>query len=324
MVQPSQPVQFCVRCNAQWLVRQAPLQWCPRCRGVLLAPARPSDPAERRGWRWAARLPRNGHRTVRTPHVPGPTPHYREVPRWGLLDPPPRAVVEHRPWLERFGARAPLLLLLTAVAFVLASGAEWVRYAVILYNRTRLVDPLLLRGSDIAVWVFGLGAPLLALAAGLAAVGWLVDRRRAGYAARAASDPRPRWAIVAGSVVPLVNLVAPGVFLAELTADAQPRVKRLVRLWWIAWVAGAVLVVSAWAWRRYATVTDSLQRLADGVEFTALVDLFAAGVALLTIWVMREIDGRDILGRTRLPKRWLAATGPAQPVIAPVSKVPAK
>ncbi|MFC4124025.1 DUF4328 domain-containing protein [Nocardia rhizosphaerae] len=294
------------------------MHWCPRCRGVLLSPGRVDAPAAQRNYRWVARRPDHRMRkaavtTVAAP--PGPTPRYTEIPRWGLLDPPPaQAPAQERP-LRGLAAQRDVLLVLTALAFLAAAAAEYGRYLILLRNRTTLIPGWLLWTSDFAVWVFGILAPLCALATAFALVAWLIEARVAAFATRGRRDPRHRFALLAGCLIPGVNLVWPGVFLSELVAaSSDPRAERAVRIWWTAWVASGVILVAATLWRD----ASSLQAEADGVSFTAFSDLCAVAFAVLTLWLVRLLDGRDLRGAPRSAHRWVLAADPAEVVIAPV------
>ncbi|MDO3647535.1 DUF4328 domain-containing protein [Nocardia mangyaensis] len=311
-------VQPCARCGARWAVQGAPMHWCPRCRGVLLSPGRVDAPAAQRNYRWVARRPDHRSRrgeTTTTPAPLGPTPRYSQTPRWGLLDTPPApAGTEPRP-LRGIAAARDLLLASTALAFVLAGIAEYGRYLILLQNRTRLIPGWLLWISDATVLVFGILAPLLALATALSLVAWLIEARTTAFAARGRRDPRRRWSLILGCLVPGANLIWPGVFLTELLGpDPDPRALRAVRIWWAAWVFSGVLLVVATAWRGAGT----LQAEADGVSFTAFTDLCAAAFAVLTLWTVRLLEGRDLRGAPRSTQRWVMAADPAEVVIAPV------
>lgn len=294
------------------------MHWCPRCRGVLLSPGPVDAPPERRNYRWVARKPdhrpaRNGRRPQRDPRS-GP-PRYTEIPRWGLIDVPRPAAAEPAGRLDRAAASVRTLLLWTAIAFGGAALAELGRYLVLLYNRTRLVPPVLLHVSDAAVIGLSIVAQAVAVLAAVAAVGRLIQLRRAAYARLGRSDPRPVRTLVLGCLVPVANLVWPGVFLTELlTGRDDPRTLRLIRLWWAVWVLSGVMVLAALFWRR----AESLQAQADGVVFTALTDAVAAGVALLTLAVLNALEGRDLRGRARSTRRWTVAVDPAVPVIEPL------
>ncbi|WP_405159658.1 DUF4328 domain-containing protein [Nocardia sp. NBC_01499] len=311
-------VQPCARCGARWAVQSAPMHWCPRCRGVLLSPAPIDAPADRRNYRWVARRP--DHRARRS-SVAGrsaasrETPRYTRIPRWGLLDPPPRpAAAAPRP-LTGLTKWASALLITTAALFAVAVVAELLRYLLLLRNRTRLIHPAVLFCSDALVIGAALLALLFALVTAVAVVGWLVDARRAAFREAGLADPRSVRTLVLGCVIPVVNLLWPGVFLTEIVAQrSDPRALRAIRIWWAAWVFGGVVAVAALVWR----TADSLQVKADGVMFTAFTDLVAAAVALLTLAMMRAVEERDVLGRSRTARRWLIAVDPPVPVIEPV------
>ncbi|MFE3542121.1 DUF4328 domain-containing protein [Nocardia sp. NPDC059177] len=314
----SSVVQPCARCGARWAVQGAPMHWCPRCRGVLLSPGKVDAPAAQRNYRWVARRP--DHRTRRAAAAgksaaPSPTPHYTEIPRWGLLDPPPQpAAAAPRP-LRGMAARRDRLLLLSAVAFLLAGLAEYGRYLVLLRNRTRLIPEWLLWFSDATVWLFGTLAPIVALLTALSLVAWLIEARRDAFAADGRRDPRRRWTLIAGCLVPGLNLLWPGVFLTELLGrDPDPRSLKAVRIWWAAWVASGLVLVVATLWRDAST----LQAEADSVSFTGFSDLCAAAFAVLTLWTVRLLEGRDLRGAARSTQRWVMAADPARVVIAPV------
>ncbi|MEV6274707.1 DUF4328 domain-containing protein [Nocardia sp. NPDC051832] len=310
-------VQPCARCGARWAVQTTPMHWCPRCRGVLLSPAPIDAPAERRNYRWIARRPDQRHRRPggNRPGTSSATPRYTQIPRWGLIDPAPAAADAPRSRWQRWTERVEPLLLVTAALFALAAAAELGRYGILLRNRTRLIDPLLLRASDALVIGSAVLALVFALLAAVALVGWLIETRAAAFARAGRRDPRSVRALALGCVLPGVNLLWPGVFLTELAAQrANPRALRAIRIWWCAWILGGAMAVAALLWR----TADSLQAQADGVLFMVYTDLVAAGVAVLTLWVVRLLAGRDLLGRSTLARRWVVATEAAVPVIEPV------
>ncbi|MBF6465555.1 DUF4328 domain-containing protein [Nocardia beijingensis] len=311
-------VQPCARCGARWAVQGAPMHWCPRCRGVLLSPAPIDAPADRRNYRWVARKPdQRGRRAQPSarPATQSRTPRYTQIPRWGLIDPPPQAGAAARRPFEKLTDSVTKLLIATAGVFGLAACAELARYAVLLRNRTRLIHPAVLFASDALVIGAGVLAIVFALLAAAAAAGRLIEVRRSAYAAVGRRDPRSPRALAFGSLVPVVNLLWPGVFLSEVAAlRGDPRISRAVRIWWAGWVFGGLVAAAALLWR----AADSLQAQADGVLFTAFADAVGAAVALLTLWVLRTIEGRDLLGRHRTARRWLIAVDPAVPVIEPV------
>lgn len=299
------------------------MHWCPRCRGVLLSPGPVDAPPERRNYRWVARRP--DHRTRRTAATTRvvaprtPTPHYTLLPLWGLRDIPPQPPAAPVLPFDRFTVRRDRLLLLTVALFGLASLSEYGRYLILLRNRTRLIPQWLLWFSDATVWLFGVLAPICALATAFALIGWLLRARRAAYEARGERDPRSMWSQVLGCLIPGVNLLWPGVFLTELLGPRpDPRTHRTVRIWWGLWLVSGLFVVLAVLWRPAGT----LQAEADGVSFSAFTDLWAAGFALFTLYTVRMIEGRDLRGAARSAHRWVVGADPVEAVIAPVTPGP--
>ncbi|MEV4238602.1 DUF4328 domain-containing protein [Nocardia sp. NPDC049737] len=313
----STAVQPCARCGARWAVQTTPMHWCPRCRGVLLSPAPIDAPAERRNYRWVARRPDQRGRKLSSgrPRPPVETPRYQQIPRWGLLDPAVESAPAPQRPLDRLTNRAGVLLIATAAVFAVAACAELGRYLILLRNRTRLIPSWLLHISDAMVWLSALLGLTLGLITAIAMLGWLIETRRAAFAAVGRRDPRLARTLALGCLIPGVNLLWPGVFLTETVAvRPAPRTLRAVRIWWVGWVLGAGCTVAALLWR----TADTLQAKADSVLFTGFTDLVAAGVAVLTLWVQRSMSGRDLFGRTRIARRWVIAVDPAVPVIEPV------
>jgi len=317
--------QICVRCENRWPVTHRPRQWCPACHGVLLSPTTGdgSVPPSRRNFRWVARpagstAPRPEPASRPRRRVLDGTPAYPEPPRWGLLDPPVQEDDEPDR-AETLACLAPTLLAGTAAVFGLAALAEAVRYGILLYNRTRLVDPLVLAVSDALVWATQTVGPVVALVAAVACGLRLITLRRERYAARGLADPRSPLSLLIGLVTPGVNLAMPGVFLTEI-ADGDPRLLRAIRTWWLLWVTDGLFVVVMLMWRQ----RDSLQARADGVLLTALLAALGAAVALAALHVVRLFDDTDLWGRPLQRRRLTHATGPASSPIAPIVPVTAR
>ncbi len=300
------------------------MHWCPRCRGVLLSPAPVDAPARQRNYRWVARPPgRRPRDRMRAANASAPAPaapRYTEIPRWGLRDAPSQPAPLPRRRLAVLTDRAARLVTAAAVLFLLSAAAEFGRYLILMQNRSRLIEPVVAYLSDWSVWFFSGLALVFALLGAIGLVGWLLDARRAAYARTGRRDPRGLWSLLLGCVVPVVNLVWPGIFLIELAREREdPRLLQAVRIWWAAWVVNAVMAVAALLWH----LATTLQAQANGVIFTVYTDLVAAAVAVLSLWVMRLCEGRDLRGRPRVPKRWIATAGPAVPLIEPVHPVAA-
>ncbi len=226
-------------------------------------------------------------------------PAYRDVPRWGL----PRVIWRRTRQLENMssghadrmralaGSAGPLLWLAATVALLTAAAEGW-RYSILLTSRTDAVPAGPLRVSDALVVTGGVLSLLAGALAAFVVLAWLIR----GYAAAAESagvaPARPRWQLVAGVVVPGVNLLLPAAVLAEMEHAAlggdparRPRPSRLIIAWWVVWAAGLLLAAITMLWR----LRDTVQAQADGVLLTAATDVLAAAVAVLTAMVVRRL-----------------------------------
>lgn len=240
-------------------------------------------------------------------------PAYRTVPRWGL----PRVVwrrarqFESAPsgHAERMRALAgnarPLLWLVAALALLSAAAEGW-RYAILLASRTDAVPAGPLRVSDTLVVTGSVMSLLAGALAAFVVLAWLIR----GYATAAESagvaPARPRWQLVAGVLVPGVNLLLPAAVLAEMEHAAlggdparRPRPSRLVISWWVVWVAGLLLAPVTMLWRLRVTV----QAQADGVLLTAATDVLAAATAVLTAIVVGRLTALLAPGQRRRSRR---------------------
>jgi hypothetical protein len=194
--------------------------------------------------------------------------------------------------MRGLAATAVPLLGLTAVLMLATAGAELWRYALLLDSRTDAVPAGPLHASDALVITGGVISLLAGILAGAVTVGWLI--RTCTVAARAVkvTPARQPWQLVAGVLVPGMNLLVPGAVLAELEHTAlgrdpshRPRPSRLVIGWWALWATGLVLVAITMLWN----LRDGVQARADGVLLHAATDLVAAAVAIATIVVVRRL-----------------------------------
>lgn len=243
------------------------------------------------------------------------------MPRWGLIDRPATPLLERESRLERWAGAAPGLLFLLFGLLLLAAVAELFRYGILLYNRARLVSQTTLVVSDALVVFAEVASIVIGIASAAAAVCWLVSRRRALFERAGTREPRSTRSIFLGSLLPIVSLAMPGVYLAELidarAGSDRPRVLTLVRVWWAAWVVNWALVLGSILLR----FRDSLQAQADGVLFSAIVALFAAAVALLTVRVIRTVDDQRWRGsQKRAPTRWVVSVN-KKPVVSETAVV---
>lgn len=231
------------------------------------------------------------------------TPRYRDVPQWGLKDDPPQSRLENADRSEQLADLAGYMLVLTAIVYAAAALAELGRYVILLVNRTRLIDPLVLAISDVSVFAAQASGMLVALLAAICAVFWLLRARRCAFQRSGTTDPRGRLEIALGCALPVLNLVMPGVFLLEVV-HRDPRAVLLVRIWWGTWVFGAALICFNWLWRS----RTGLQAMADGVLLSAFTAAVASGTALLTLMMLRRLERRTVSGRTERRTRWVLAS----------------
>ncbi|MPZ66599.1 MAG: DUF4328 domain-containing protein [Pseudonocardiaceae bacterium] len=240
-------------------------------------------------------------------------PAYRDVPRWGL----PRVVWRRTRQLDTMpsdhawrmralaGSAGPLLWLAATLALLAAAAEVW-RYTILLDSRNDAVPAGPLRVSDALVVTGGVMSLLAGALAAFAVLAWLIR----GYAAAAESAgvaaARPRWQLVAGVLVPGVNLLLPAAVLAEMEHAAlggdtarRPRPSRLIVAWWVVWAAGLLLATITMLWR----LRDTVQAQADGVLLTAATDVLAAAVAVLTAIVVRRLTALLAPGQRRRSRR---------------------
>jgi hypothetical protein len=304
-------IQVCSRCGTRWNVRDRQRAWCPRCQGALLAPTgapalqmaggpqvgpprtpttAPTPPAPRRpsGFRWIAVRPGPPPPPRARRRPLGPTPRYQSIPRWGLVDPITQqaAADERGPKKTASAGAARAVLIGAAVVFALAAGVHVVRYLLLLLNRTVLLPPFIAFGSLLAGVLISLAAIVAVIGAAVALTSWLIGRRAAAFAVHGQGDPRPEWAVWAGCLTPLVNLVWAPIFVLELAQAerAQTRQRGPIILWWIAWVV--TFIICGWAiWTSRAT---DAQGIADNT--VTMIIAYLAGLAVLTL-LWRVLDG---------------------------------
>jgi hypothetical protein len=226
-------------------------------------------------------------------------PAYSIQPRWGFplltwrspksFEPAP---VSHGHRAKALAGTAGPLLWLAAAVSLLAAAAELWRYRLLLDSRFDALPAGRLRLSDALVVTGGVVA---ALAGGLAALVTLLWVLRAYAAAAEFAGVRPSRSpafLLAGWLLPGVNLLVPGSTLSEIEhaglgrpPDSRPAPSRLVRGWWLAWVASVLLAWTALAW----SLGESTQAKADGVLLHVAVDVAAAVSAALTAVVVRTL-----------------------------------
>jgi Domain of unknown function (DUF4328) len=254
--------------------------------------------------RWIATVPpgtaRRPRARRRLPYL-GP-PEYSSPPKWGfpaLAWRWPKAVsgtpVEEPVTVERVrsvgGHASAMMWALAALTVFAAVGEVW-RYVLLVRSKTGALSTAVVSASDAVVTI----ASVLALAFGvITAIVTLWWLRLARHAAADLVDQRPArpdWQVWVYLLVPGVNLAMAGVILAELEHQVlrRPAYGRLeptkrVKVWWSVWAASGVLFGITVIWR----FRESVQARADGVLLSALTDLAATAVAVLTALMIRRL-----------------------------------
>ena len=325
-------IQVCSACGTRWNVRDRRRVWCPRCNGTLLAPSAPVPGSEWRpsasplrpsaghtpprlppGYRWIAVRPgmapppRRGHRPL------GPTPRYAVTPRWGLAEYFDTAEQQQAP--PRLGpsiAAVRATLIATMVALGAAALIHVVRYALLIVNRTVLLNPWV---AGAATWLgvaISVIAMFMVVASAVVLTNWLIARRAAAFAHRGHQEPRSLWGLRAGCLVPLVNLAWAPVYVIELAAveDRLTWLRRPIVVWSLVWVASTALSVFSIA----TSFTQDAQGIADNTVITIVAYLLALAALLLAMKVFLGFERQPV---ERPAKRWVIVAAELQPA-APV------
>lgn len=337
-------IQVCSRCGTRWNVRDRQRAWCPRCQGPLLAPsAQPTAPAPPwapptatpppagaknppganppgpRAFRWIAVRPGVGPVQRRHRRILSPTPHYQSNPGWGLYDyRSPVPIVEQKVDTGPSPALVGAALRVTAVVLAVAAGVHALRYILLLINRSHLLHPVI---AGAGLWL-GVLASLAALGAviwcAVILTRWLIARRAAVYAHLRREDPRPRAALWAGCLVPLVNLVWAPVFVVE-TATVEglySRLRKPITIWWLVWVASTVLAI----WAMATSLTTDAQGIADNTVTSTLAYLVALAAVLALTRVYEGFVRKPV---DRPVHRWVMVDAHPAPAAEPAAPEPA-
>jgi Domain of unknown function (DUF4328) len=316
-------IQVCSTCGTRWNVRDRRRVWCPRCNGTLLAPSgtdpapewRPTaglgTPPSGRGGRTPPRLPQ-GYRWIavrpgvappprRGRRVLGPTPRYPFIPRWGLVESFDQIDQQQAPARSGPSMRVVQATLIATMAVLGAAAlVHLVRYALLIVNRSVLLNPWV---AGIATWL-GVGVSVIAMfmvvASAVVLTNWLIGRRAAAFAYRGQPDPRRVWALRAGCLVPLVNLVWAPVFVIEL-AGVEERLnwlRRSISVWWLMWVASTAVSAFSIA----TSLATDAQAIADNTVTTTVAYLVALAALLLMMKVFHGFERQPV---EKPSKRWV-------------------
>jgi len=229
-------IQVCSQCGTRWNVRDKQRSWCPRCNGTLLAPdaTGPSQPPRQNaGWnidpRNAPRLP-PGYRWIAVRPGPpppprrrrrplGPTPRYRSIPRWGLVDnvgqdTGPGRVRREAPTPERIRTA----LFVAAVALGAAALVHLLRYLLLVINRNTLLNWFVADAATLLSVLVSVAAVAAVMTVAYLLTRWLIARRAAAFEHAGQSEPRSVQALWAGTLLPPSAAMALAVGFAVVAA----------------------------------------------------------------------------------------------------------
>ncbi|MDT5178903.1 MAG: hypothetical protein QOJ95_3101 [Mycobacterium sp.] len=194
--------------------------------------------------------------------------------------------------------RATLLTTMFALAFAVV--VHIANYALLLYNRSKLLNPII---EGAATWA-GVAASVLVfftlIATTVVLTNWLIARRRAAYARHEMPDPRPAWQLWLGCLLPLVNLFWAPVFVIEL-ARVEGRLAWLrtpIVVWWCAWWVSFLVSMFSFA----TSFTRDAQGIANNTVVITIAYLTALAALLLTVKMYRGFEHQAV---DRPVKRWV-------------------
>ncbi len=277
-------------------------RWSPPA-GV---PNRPQPGPLPQGFKWIAVRP-GAAPPARHPRRPlGPTPRYASIPRWSLYGPGAELADGQGAEADaRSGPSATMVrvTLVATMAFLgFAALMHVVRYALLLVNRTVLLNPIL---ASVVTWG-GVVASVLALFAvvvtALVLTNWLIARRAAVFAHHGREDQRSKWEVWVGCLVPVFNLFWAPVYVIEL-ARVEGRTGLRITAWWITWIFSTAVSVLSIA----TSFVSDAQGIANNTVATTIAYLLALATVVLAWQVFQGFERRPV---DRPVKRWvMVATG---------------
>jgi hypothetical protein len=230
-------------------------------------------------------------------------PGYSTPPRWGFPalawrwpTTIPGASTDQPVTVDRVrtvaGHASAMMWALACLALLTAGGEVW-RYVLLIKSRTGALSSRLVATSDAVVTIAGVLTLAFTVLAAIVALWWLHLARHAAADLADQQVSRPDWQVLVYLLVPGVNLAMAGVILTELEhqvlrrpATDRPRPTKPLAIWWAVWAAAGILFAVTVVWR----FRDSVQAHADSVILSALTDLAAAAVAVLTALLIRRLS----------------------------------
>lgn len=189
------------------------------------------------------------------------------------------------------GHASAMMWALAGLSLIAAGGEVW-RYVLLVRSRTGALSSALVGASDALVGIAGILSLAFGVLTLMVTLWWLHLARHAAADLAEQRLARPDWQVIVYLLVPGVNLAMAGVVLTELEhqvlrrrPEERPQPTKHVKIWWAAWAASGALMAVTVIWR----FRDSVQSHADGVILSALTDLAAVSVAVLTALMIRRL-----------------------------------
>jgi hypothetical protein len=175
------------------------------------------------------------------------------------------------------------VFLASVALFGLAAFVHVVRYVLLLINRTTLLPRLVANFASLFGVLASLAAVVAVVVTSVAATWWLIGRRSEAFHHRGDDDPRPNWALWAGCLIPLVNLVWAPVYVFELShaENSYGRMRAPIATWWVSWLFAYLISIYAFA----TSFTTQPQGIADNTVSMVLAYL-VGGASIALVWVV--------------------------------------
>ena len=203
----------------------------------------------------------------------------------------------------RRGPSAAMLratLIATMVVLGVAAVVHLVRYALLIINRSVLLNKLVAFGATWLGVLVSVIALFMVVATAVVLTNWLIARRAAAFAYHGSEDPRRLWALRAGCLVPVVNLFWAPVFVLEL-AGVEERLtwlRRPIVVWWIVWFFSTAVSLFSIA----TSFTKDSQGIADNTVTTIVAYLLALAALVLAMKVFLGFERQPV---ERPTTRWV-------------------
>jgi hypothetical protein len=223
------------------------------------------------------------------------------IPRWGLVDRFDAPEQHHAgPRSGPSIAMVGVTLIATMGVLGVAALVHVVRYALLILNRSVLLNPWVAAAATWLGVLVSVVAMFTVVASAVVLTNWLIARRAAAFGHHGHDEPRPTWALRAGCLVPVVNLAWAPVYVLEL-AHVEERLKWLRRpivVWWVVFVFSTAVSVFSIA----TSFTQDPQGIADNTVTTIVAYLLALAALLLAMKVFLGFERKPV---ERPAKRWV-------------------